>query len=135
MLYTTRHGETPVRDANPDGQVVRFTQRVDGFLAASFGLEGGMLTTCPWRVAGDGLAVNADCGMNGTLQFALLDEQGLPLEGFDFCDCAPMRGNETGFALSWRGGTLPGREALRLGVRGASARLFSVRWTRQGNEV
>ena len=88
------------------------------------------LRTKPWKLAQDGLTVNADAA-GGEIRVALLDAAGKPIPGFDIADCDPITTDSLSHPLRWRGQTdlsaLQGREvALRFQIRG-KARLFAVR--------
>lgn len=127
-IYRTRHGETPERDAKADGSIVVYDQRLDGFVCVLFPYTGGQMRTMPWEKGGRGLFVNADCGVTGWLSFALADEQGNLIPGFDFTDAAPLHINAIHYPLQWRGGRIPEAKVMCVLVKGANARLFSMAW-------
>lgn len=127
-IFRTRHGEQPERDACADGAIVAYDQRLDGFVCVNFPHTGGQMLTQPWTPTGKALYINADCGVTGQLAFALADEDGKILPGFDFSDAPSLHINDTHFPLQWRGGDIPDGHSLRILAKGASARLFSIAW-------
>ncbi len=130
-LYRTRHGETPERNSCPDGKIVCYEQRTDGFVCAAFPAEGGSLTTCSWHFEGDNLLLNADPGMNGNIRIGLAEADGTPVKGFTIEDCMPVESNSTDCPVQWTGGRslFPRERPLRIRIEGASARLFGLKVT------
>ncbi len=93
-------------------------QRLDGFVSADAGLDGGELVT-PWmRFAGESLKLNVDTGAMGTASVKLESEDGRSIES------ERIIANEVDHAVRWRTGS-PGE------FRGKPARLrFSMRRAR-----
>lgn len=127
-IFRTRHGETPERDMCADGSIVAYDQRIDGFVCACFPSMGGRITTQPWEKQGDVLLINADCGVTGTLSFALSDACGRILPGFDFDDMTTLHVNSISYPLHWKGGCVPTEDIIRVLINGKNARLFSIAW-------
>jgi hypothetical protein len=129
--FRTRHGEGAERRREKDGVIVRYVQRIDGFVSANTGATEGRLRTAPVRVRGDKIRLNVDVGALGSLRMALLDASGVPIPGFGFEEADELRVNSTGVVASWSGRsdltTLIGRD-VRLEFRSTQTRLFSFRF-------
>ncbi len=86
--------------------------RRDGFASLEAGPDGGILLTRPVRFAGRHLFVNL-AAPQGRLRVAVLDENGVEIDGFGLADCVPLDGDGTRLAVRWRGnadlGALAGR--------------------------
>ncbi|MSU49947.1 MAG: hypothetical protein EXS37_12820 [Opitutus sp.] len=129
--FESEHGDMAARHKKTDGVIVRWVQRVDGFVSANTGAAEGTLRTVPVRVTGEKLVLNLDTGALGELRVALLDAAGQPIAGFGADKCTPLQINSTGAAVAWAGGSalagLRGRE-VRLEFRSHRTRLYSFRF-------
>ena len=128
-IYRTRHGETSKRDEQPDGKLVCYEQRLDGFMCAELAKEGGFFTSCPWVCQGRGLLINVDCGMHGWVRVGLENLDGRVINGYATSDCNIVCTNETSAEVCWKGGTLTkfSGKQIRVRVEGASSRIFALR--------
>jgi len=95
-------------DPAADGQhlsgISRAVLRVDGFVSATAGYEGGQFTTPPIRFQGRTLELNVDTGGGGSVLVELLDEEGRPLAGYSKADAVPIIGNAVRVPVKWKGG-------------------------------
>jgi len=70
----------------PDGKhltgITRAVMRLDGFVSADAGYEGGVLTTRLMRFKGNALELNVDTSAGGVVRVELLDEKGGSHRGF-----------------------------------------------------
>lgn len=124
--YSATHGAYDAVDA--DGAIFLAEQRLDGFVSATAGPEGGSFTTPPLTFAGSSLSLNLDAGAMGACRAALLTEEGAPLPGFGLEDCDELGGNSVSRLVSWHGSAdlsaFTGR-AIRLRFATRSASLYS----------
>jgi hypothetical protein len=107
------------------------TMRRDGFASMDAPQGGGQLTTCPLRVTGEHLFVNASPGKRGLhLRAELLDEHGKPIPGFSAKQCLGVGMDSTHARVEWEGGrTLAGlSQPLRIRFLLKSGSLWSF-WT------
>lgn len=128
--FESEHGDSAARQRKKDGAIVRYVQRVDGFVSADTGNLPGVLRTVPVRVTGPTLRLNVDTGALGELQVAVVDAQGRTVPGFDFDQCVPLQHNATGAAVAWRQADLAilvGRE-VALEFRSTRTKLYSFRF-------
>lgn len=101
--------------------------RIDGFIALQneAGMRAGLLTKpLVWN---GGAAVNADC-TEGFMDVAIVDDDGMPLPGFEAERCRLEGVDGTRLALSWTGAdpvSLRGRR-VRLSVTLFNCRLYSI---------
>jgi hypothetical protein len=129
--FESEHGDMAARQKKTDGVIVRWVQRVDGFVSANTGPDAGTLRTVPVRVTGGKLLLNLDTGALGELRVALLDVAGRPLAGLGSDDCVPLQVNSLGATVAWAGAgnlsTLQGRE-VRLEFHSRRTKLYSFRF-------
>ena len=102
----------------------RAVLRLDGFVAAEAGFEGGELVTRPLTFSGDRLLLNLQASGGGSLQVEVLDADGRALDGYA---SGPLTGDSV--ALEWRPQQglrrLAGRPVrLRLRLRACSLYAF-----------
>ena len=106
------------------------TLRPDGFVSLYGGETEGDVVTCPVRLTGAALFVNADAS-GGRLRVTLLDKSGKPIESHSEAECDPLHADKLFHAVSWNGNThlgdLNGRE-IRLQFHLRKAHLYSF-WT------
>jgi hypothetical protein len=115
----------------PDSRVRRFTYRVDGFVSAQAGPDGGVLVTKPITFAGSKLLVNFKTAAEGSLCVEVQNAAGRPIEGFSFADSVEMAGEAIDEEVAWKGGAdvspLAG-QAVRLCFRLTDGDLFSFQF-------
>lgn len=85
-------------------RVRRFVYRMDGFVSARAGAEGGTVLTKPITFAGSRLALNV--AGKGATRVELQDADGKALPGFASADCTPITGDHIERHVSWKGGDL-----------------------------
>lgn len=117
----------------PQTRLRRFTYRVDGFVSARAGLEGGAVVTKPLLFQGDQLVLNyiAWPAHSGEVRVELQDANGQPLEGLTLADCPPLRGDEIDAPVTWQSGATPGEYAgtpVRLRFQLKHADVFGFRF-------
>lgn len=128
--FESQHGDEPARELKQDGVIVRFVQRVDGFVSLTAANVEGAARTVPVRVTGDRLLLNVDTGALGEIRIGLLDEAGRALPGFSVEDCPPLQKNTIGALVAWPQGnlaTLKGRSVC-LEIRMRRTKLYSFRF-------
>jgi hypothetical protein len=100
--YTIDHATiTPLRPTTAVYSRARL--RLDGFVSADAGVEGGTLTTPPLIFAGKHLQIGVDQGSLGSVTVALLDGAGQALPGFAAQDMDVCRGNQAAHTVAWKG--------------------------------
>ncbi len=117
---------------HPGNRLRRGVLRIDGFAALHAAAdELGEALTRPLVFTGARLVVNYATSAIGSLRFALCDEAGKALAGFDLADSEVLFGNEIGHEVVWRGGASPGALAgrpVRLRIRMQDAQLFAFQF-------
>ncbi len=88
----------------PASRVRRFVYRMDGFVSASAGLEGGTVTSKTLTFAGSKLSLNIASKSGSRVE--LQDASGRPLPGFALEDCEPIAGDFIDQRVAWKGGDL-----------------------------
>ena len=96
----------------------RYTLRLDGFVSASAGWEGGQLLTKPVTFSGDRLEINFATSGAGSVRVEIQDVDGKPVKGFALDDCPPQFGDSVDKTVVWRG------EAELSALAGKPARLL-----------
>lgn len=81
----------------------RAVLRLDGFVSADAGYNGGVLTTPAMRFTGNALELNVDTSAGGVVYVEVLDESGTPVEGLTRGDALPTCGNSVRMPVQWRG--------------------------------
>jgi hypothetical protein len=92
--FESEHGDMAARHRKTDGVIVRWVQRVDGFVSANTGERAGRLRTAPVQITGDRLLLNLDTGALGELRVGLLDRDGGACRGLprrSAIRCRPTR--------------------------------------------
>jgi hypothetical protein len=129
--FESEHGDMAARHKKTDGAIVRWVQRVDGFVSANTGDRAGWLRTVPVEITGDRLLLNLDTGALGEMRVSFLDRDGGAIPGFAAPQCDPLQTNSLGAVVSWAGRTdlsaLRGR-AVQLEFHSTRARLYSFRF-------
>lgn len=83
--------------------ISRLVSRRDGFISVRAAYSGGEFTTPPLVFSGGKLALNIDTSATGIAQVGILDEAGLPIDGFSADQCDRIHTcNETDRVVSWR---------------------------------
>ncbi len=117
--------------AQPTAHLTRYSIRLDGFVSARAGYEGGELVTKPIRFAGRELEINYESSAAGELRFELQDSSGKVIPGFELESCLPIFGNEIERVVEWANGAdvsrLAGR-TVRMRVALRDADLYSFRF-------
>jgi hypothetical protein len=108
-------------------------QRLDGFVSADVGSEGGRLRTPAVVFRGNRLRLNIDTGAMGTAFVELQDADGRPIPGFTLADCEEIGGNFVDQCVYWKGNldvaSLAGRP-VRIDFRLKRAKLYAFQFTR-----
>ena len=82
----------------------RYTLRLDGFVSAHAGWDGGELITKPVIFEGDRLSLNFASSAAGGIRVELQDLTGKPITGFSADDCPPQFGDSVDRTVRWKGG-------------------------------
>lgn len=132
-----KHEESELENlVKPDGARVysRVVSRLDGFVSADAGPEGGALTTVPLSFTGGHLELNVQVRPGGEVRAGLVDGDGTALPGLAPDDCDPITGDHVARAVAWRGSpdlsALAGH-AVRLQVRLRDASLYAFQFARR----
>ena len=127
-IYRTTHGAGEERKKQPDGKIVCYEQRKDGFVAVHFPASGGkMRCPVPPAFSGRRISVNCDCGTTGKLQIGITKANGAEYSGYGLQDMKPIVVNSLDQTINWTGGSkLPDEKGLWFEVEGCSADLFSL---------
>ena len=87
-----------------DVGIGRAVLRLDGFISADADYTGGELTTRPLVFAGNRLQLNLDTGSGGSVRVELLDEDGIPIPGFELkseFEDVEIEGNHVRVLAQW----------------------------------
>jgi hypothetical protein len=126
--FRTEHGGFEDRRKKTDGAIVRYTQRMDGFVSLTTGQEEGAGRTVPIPVTGDRLVLNVDTGGLGEMRVGLTDADGRPLPGYTVENSKPMSANSVSATAAWTGHSdvakLRGRQ-VRVEFRSRRSRLYA----------
>lgn len=129
--FETVHGDIEARKKKGDGYIVRYVQRVDGFVSLDTGNRVGTARTKPVKVSGKKLLLNLDTGALGEMRVGLLTADGNPISGFDAAACDYVEYNGTGREVTWGGkgdlSALAGKD-VRLEFRSNRTKLYSFRF-------
>lgn len=79
----------------------RAVLRLDGFLSADAGFNGGEVVTPLVKFQGKRLELNVDSGGGGVVHVELLDEQGHPIPGFTVKEATPLSCNSVRKTVTW----------------------------------
>jgi hypothetical protein len=129
--FESAHGDIEARKRKTDGRIVRYVQRVDGFVSLDTHNSAGTARTVPVQITGTRLLVNLDTGALGELRVGLIGADGQPEPGFAIEDCEPIEYNGTGVTVTWKGGAdLSARQGRKLALEFKSHRtkLYSFRF-------
>jgi hypothetical protein len=86
-------------EAAPSG-IALAQLRVDGFVSADAGPDGGRLLTKPLLCSGQAVRINAEAP-EGEVRAELLDAEGKPIAGYELASSQPFTGDETNARLRW----------------------------------
>lgn len=115
----------------PDSRLRRFTYRVDGFVSAHAGGEGGTLVTKPFTFAGKRLMINFATAEAGSVQVELLQADGTPVPGYQLNSATKLMGDEIEQTVSWteksNAGEFEGKP-IKLRFHLKDADLYSLRF-------
>lgn len=103
-------------------QIGLLRMKRDRYVSRDAGDAPGLLRTPLLVLGAPTLTVNADVA--GELRLRVLDEQGRPLPGLDFADCAPIRGDSLAHPVRWQDAALPMDRPVRLEFRLRDGRLY-----------
>lgn len=112
--------------------IIRLVQRLDGFVSADAGPEGGELTTPPLVFDGNRLELNIDCSAMGEAWVEMLDQHGKkPIQGYAMDDAVSVDRNGVAQEVWWKNGPdvspLIGR-SVRLRIKMRSAKLYAFQF-------
>ena len=110
----------------------RVVTRLDRFVAAASGVDGGSFTTPPLRYTGNALRLNVSVQRQGRVRVGLLDKDGRPIPGHTVEDCTPIGGDSLSARVKWKTNRDLARFAkgpIRLRVEMKNARLFGFQFT------
>jgi len=111
--------------------ITRAVLRVDGFVSADAGPEGGELVTKPLRFNGDTLQVNLDTSAGAAMLVEIQDEAGQSIAGHAESDCDVLCGNSVQMTVRWHGRQdvkpLKG-QSVRLRFRLIDCRLYAFQF-------
>jgi len=108
--------------------IARAIWRLDRFVAADSGPEGGEILTPLIRFSGSGLMVNANAGASGQLRIAIENADGTAIPGLTIEDSVPIQGNGLVLPARWKNGASIGQLAgkpVKLRFRLTNCQLFS----------
>lgn len=114
-----------------EGGIQRLVQRLDGFVSADAGPEGGEITTPVLRFSGNRLTLNCDCSALGEVWVELQDAVGQPILGYSLTEAVSVDLNGTRQEVWWKRGPDLGRLAgqpVRLHIRMRSAKLYAFQF-------
>ena len=117
-----------------DGGIRRLVQRLDGFVSADVGSQGGELLTPPIVFAGNRLRLNVDCGTLGEVWVEIRDADGKPIPDYSMEEAVSVDLNGVAQGVWWKKGPDVGPLAgkpVRLCFRMRSAKLYSFQFTKE----
>jgi hypothetical protein len=85
------------------GVLSRAIYRLDGFMSADAGYEGGQFTTPPLVFTGERLEINFDGSAGGGARVEILDGAGKPIPGFTEKEADQISGNAVAKKVTWGG--------------------------------
>ena len=112
----------------------RYTLRLDGFVSARAGWQGGRLQTKPLVFAGSQLKLNFSTSAAGSIRVEIQNDSGAPIEGFSLADCPAIFGDTVARRVTWKSGsdlTKFAGQPIRLLFELKDADLYSFRFTKE----
>ena len=125
--------------------IVRFTQRIDGFVSLDTDEKGGVIITRPFIFDGGKLTLNVNAG-EGSVKVAILDLPGQEMTGYNvgltnppkkdvrnysIAHCDPITTDSVRQVVSWKGnpdvGSLAGK-VVRLRIEMQNAKLYAFKF-------
>jgi len=91
--------------AQTSAYLERMTLRLDGFASLNAGYDGGQMITKTLDFTGNKLELNYSTSAAGRIRVEMLDESGIPIEGYGIDDCDGLIGDEISRHVSWHGST------------------------------
>ncbi len=119
-------------EANVSRVFSRVVTRLDGYVSAEAGAQGGHFVTPPLLFQGNILKLNVKVREGGSVRVGLLDEKGLPLKGRGIEDCEPITGDLVDALVRWKtGGDVTARagKPTSMRVEMTDAGLYAFRFT------
>jgi hypothetical protein len=132
-VRVTTHGGIRYGGHENDGsmydRLLKYTQRLDGFVSLDATSETGIALTRPFVFDGNRLQLNVAAG--GFVRVAVLDETGREIEGYGSADCDAVSTDSIRRAVTWNGrsdlGRLSGR-TVRLRFEMQDAKLYALQF-------
>lgn len=127
--YSTDHAGRQIGKGPPRHGIGLAHLRIDGFVSADAGQQGGTLVTKPMVCAGDALHINAAASA-GSIRAELLDSQSHPIKGYELSNCVPFTDDALDKRVQWKmpaGASLKGK-TVRVRFSVANAQLYSFWW-------
>ena len=113
----------------------RAVMRLDGFVSADAGYDGGELVTPSIRFGGTQLELNLDTGGGGAVKVELQDRQGRPIHNFAETDASYLCGNSVRMPVRWGERTHLGdlsRQPIRIRFVMRDCKLYAFQFTSPG---
>ena len=111
----------------PSSNICLAKLRLDGFVSMDADAREGTVVTRAFRCGGGELVINASA-RGGTVSVAVLDEQGVEVDGYRAVDCALFDGDSVRHRVTWRENVSLGgvkRSVVRLKFYLRNAKLYS----------
>ena len=104
----------PAAKGKQRGGVGRAVMRLDGFVSADAGFDGGQVITKPVVFAGKRLVLNLDTSAGGSVLVELQDKDGRPIDGYAAGQALPVIGNSVSLPVTWGDVNHPSGDVNRL---------------------
>jgi hypothetical protein len=131
--YTHTHNQQVPANVTGGGTYSRLIVRLDRYIGAEAGADGGWFETLPLTFAGARLELNAQVRPGGTLRVGLLEGDGRPIAGYGVGECEPVLGDQLAATVRWAKGAdlsgLAGRP-ISLRVEMLNASLYAFQFCR-----
>jgi len=105
------------------------TIKPDRFVALRAANEIAELVSYALQLPSENVFINAKTHQNGWVRMEILDDKGLPIEGYELANCTTITGDSINHRVSWngksKGNGITGKP-VRLKVQAQNADLFSV---------
>ncbi len=102
--YRTTHGDNIGRIKNTDGVIIRYKQRIDGFLSADAAEKEKEMILKTFVFKGEKLMLNYDAGVRGMVKVEIKGADDVVIKGFSMNECNVIEGNSTAKEISWGSG-------------------------------
>jgi len=130
--YYTAISATHGNISQNNSVIIRLVQRLDGFVSADAGPQGGELTTPVIKFRGNRLQLNIDCGAMGEAWVEILDKDGNSIKGYAMDDAVSVDRNGVAQEVWWKKGpdvsSLSGKP-VRMRIKMRSSKLYSFMFT------